>query len=100
MVEMSAGGAGPGARPPVSVASVVWPLMRPYRWWLLGATALGAIHGAAITFQNIAPKYLIDDILLPSMPSGAHGVPLLSHAQAWRLTLVLCLQSSPPCASG
>ncbi len=75
---------------PSSVLQVVWPLMRPYRWWLLGATLLGAIHGAAITFQNIAPKYLIDDILVPSLASADHPVPAISHAEAWRRTLGLC----------
>jgi len=48
---------------PTSARRMVWPLMRPWRLWLLGAIALNCIHGLAITFQNLMPKWLISDVL-------------------------------------
>jgi len=98
----------PGTIKP-TMTSVVWPLMRPYRGWVLTGMILGGLHGAAITFQNIAPKYLIDDILVPSdlpaasLPAGttaagaaaaaATTAPAVEHItwrQAWSRTLWLC----------
>jgi ABC-type multidrug transport system fused ATPase/permease subunit len=96
--------------PKPTMTSVVWPLMRQHRGWLIAGLLLGGFHGAAITFQNIAPKYLIDDILLPSdvgvgasaaapMAPGA-AADAASHAPAqsgisvataWRRTLNLCV---------
>ncbi|MDD5349703.1 MAG: ABC transporter ATP-binding protein [Chthoniobacteraceae bacterium] len=40
------------------------PYLRPHRGWLIFALALNAFHGAAISFQTLVPKYLIDDVLL------------------------------------
>lgn len=48
---------------PLSLRSVILPLLRPYRWWLAGAVALQVIHGAALSIQTLTPKWLIDDIL-------------------------------------
>jgi ABC-type multidrug transport system fused ATPase/permease subunit len=42
----------------------LWPLIRPYRWYVIGALAMNAVHGVAIAFQTFTPKYLIDDVLL------------------------------------
>jgi ABC-type multidrug transport system fused ATPase/permease subunit len=46
-----------------TMGTVVWPLMRDYRWYLIVATVMGGVHGIAITFQTVAPKYLLDDVL-------------------------------------
>jgi ABC-type multidrug transport system fused ATPase/permease subunit len=40
------------------------PYIRQYRGLILVALFLNAFHGFAITFQNLVPKYLIDDVLL------------------------------------
>jgi len=58
----------------------LWPSMYPYRWLVLGALALNAIHGLSITCQTVAPKYLIDDIIL------AGGI---SMHQRWRRLALL-----------
>jgi ABC-type multidrug transport system fused ATPase/permease subunit len=50
----------------VGVWTVIGPLMRPYRWHLAGAMTLNGIHGLAITCQNVTPKWLLDDVLLPT----------------------------------
>src|SRR5271156_6205032 len=42
----------------------LWPSMYPYRWLVLAALALNALHGFSITLQTVAPKYLIDDVIL------------------------------------
>ena len=36
-----------------TMLTVVWPLMREYRWHLLAATLMGGVHGIAITFQTV-----------------------------------------------
>ena len=56
-----------GSVPKVSsLRSVVWPLLRPYRGWLVLAIALNGVHGVAFSIQNLAPKWLIDDVLMPT----------------------------------
>ena len=47
-----------------SLRSVVWPLLRPYRWWLGLAIGLNSLHGVAQAVQSLAPKWLLDDVLL------------------------------------
>lgn len=42
---------------------MLWPLVRPYRWWVLLAVFLVGFHGVAISFQALLPKFLIDDVL-------------------------------------
>jgi ABC-type multidrug transport system fused ATPase/permease subunit len=75
-------------RPPAptrtaTIFGVIWPIMRPYRWWLMLSLLLGGIHGAAISFQIVFPKYLIDDILDPVD---------LPDAQRWkRLTILAAI---------
>jgi len=49
--------------------SLLWPAVRPWRWWLVLAIALNAGHGLAITFQTLLPKYLIDEVIKPG-PDG------------------------------
>ncbi|HAT12024.1 MAG TPA: hypothetical protein DCS97_15905, partial [Planctomycetes bacterium] len=49
--------------------SLLWPSVRPWRWWLVLAIVLNAGHGIAITYQNLLPKYLIDDVIKPG-PDG------------------------------
>ncbi|MBA3709044.1 MAG: ABC transporter ATP-binding protein [Planctomycetes bacterium] len=63
-----------------TVFKVIWPIMRPYRCWLALSLILGGIHGAAISFQIVFPKYLVDDILRP------HDLP---DAQRWKRLVVL-----------
>jgi ABC-type multidrug transport system fused ATPase/permease subunit len=71
----------PAANPPPddekSAASIwryLWPMLKPYKWLVGGALLLNGLHGVAITFQTLMPKYLIDDVLLAS------GV---SQSQRW-----------------
>ncbi|MBA2480765.1 MAG: ABC transporter ATP-binding protein [Planctomycetes bacterium] len=63
-----------------TISAVIWPIMRPFRWWLLLSLILGGIHGGAISFQIIFPKYLVDDILRP------HDLP---DGERWRRVLIL-----------
>ncbi len=63
-----------------SLRAVVWPLLRPYRWWLLGAALLNGLHGVAVSIQNLTPKWLIDDVLVPAE---------LSSGERWRRCLLL-----------
>ncbi len=58
-----------------TLKSIVWPLLKPYRWWLAGAISLNAFHGIALSLQALMPKWLIDDVLL------AEG---LSPTQRWQ----------------
>jgi ABC-type multidrug transport system fused ATPase/permease subunit len=59
----------------VSFWRFLWPLIRPYKWLAATAIVLNAMHGVAITFQTLTPKYLIDDVILAqnvSMTQRAH----------------------------
>jgi len=61
----------------------LWPSMYPYRWLVAAALLLNAIHGVSITFQTLAPKYLIDDIILAQN---------ITMGQRWhRLALLMTL---------
>jgi ABC-type multidrug transport system fused ATPase/permease subunit len=42
----------------------LWPLIAPYRWLIIGALVLNALHGVSLAFQTLMPKYLIDQVLL------------------------------------
>ena len=59
----------------------LWPSMYPYRWLVLAALALNSLHGFSITLQTVAPKYLIDDVILVS--------GLTMHQRWRRLALLL-----------
>jgi ABC-type multidrug transport system fused ATPase/permease subunit len=48
----------------MSVWSLLREYARPYRWWIALALALNAVHGVAISFQTLTPKYLLDDVLI------------------------------------
>lgn len=48
---------------PSSLRTVVWPLLKPYRWHLALAIGLNALHGISTALQALAPKWLIDDVL-------------------------------------
>ncbi len=43
----------------------LWPLLHRHRWPLLSAIILVGMHGAAITLQNVYPKWLFSDVLEP-----------------------------------
>jgi ABC-type multidrug transport system fused ATPase/permease subunit len=58
------------------------PILYPYRWWIAGALALNVMVGLAITFQNIIPKYILDNALL---------VPHLDNAEKFRRVVLLGL---------
>ena len=58
----------------------LWPSLYPYRWLILAALALNSLHGFSITLQTVAPKYLIDDVIL---------VNGLTMHQRWRRLAVL-----------
>ena len=70
----------PAAGAASSLRAVVWPLLRPYRWWLAGAALLNGLHGAAVSIQNLTPKWLIDDVLMPAA---------LTSEERWRRCLLL-----------
>lgn len=56
-----------GARPD-SVWTLMAPILRPYRWHLIGGIALNAIHGAAIAFQNFLLPILLAVVVDVSLP--------------------------------
>ena len=58
---------------------MLWPQLRPYKWLLAAAFVLNALHGVAITFQTVTPKYLIDSVLLPAGLTTAQRW----HRMAW-----------------
>jgi ABC-type multidrug transport system fused ATPase/permease subunit len=60
----------------------LWPRIRPYKWLVIGALILNALHGIAVTFQSVTmPKYLIDQVLMATN---------ITTAQRWhRLVLLL-----------
>ena len=65
----------------------LWPSIYPYRGLVLTALSLSALHGLSITFQTIAPKYLIDQVIL------ATGI---TQSQRWhRLAKLLIADSRP-----
>ena len=49
---------------------LIRPIIRPHRWWIVAALILNVIVGVAITFQNIIPKYILDNALLVPGISG------------------------------
>jgi ABC-type multidrug transport system fused ATPase/permease subunit len=58
----------------------LWPFMREYRWSVLLALSLNALHGISFAFQTVAPAYLIDDVILAkgiAMPQRLHRLALL-----------------------
>ncbi len=60
---------------PATLSSVLLPLLRPWRWWLAAALLLNAVHGAAVAFQTLVPKWLVDDVI---------AAPDLDPATRWR----------------
>lgn len=62
--------------------------MYPYRWLVLAALALNAMHGFSITLQTVAPKYLIDDVIL------VNGITMQQRWHRLALLLVLYLLAS------
>lgn len=48
----------------VTAMSLARPMLRPWIPHLLAAIALNALHGMAVAFQNLTPKWLISDILM------------------------------------
>lgn len=69
--------------PHLTTWSVVGPLLRPWRWILALALVLNAIHGLAISFQNLIPKWLISDVLKPpgfTVRERMHRIAMLALA--------------------
>ena len=62
------GDAQSGEPPRDSVWSLMAPILRPYRWHLLGGIALNAIHGGAIVFQNFLLPILLATVADPALP--------------------------------
>jgi ABC-type multidrug transport system fused ATPase/permease subunit len=50
-----------------SLLRFLGPQLRPHWRVLVVAFALNALHGVAITVQNLTPKYLIDDVVKPAL---------------------------------
>jgi ABC-type multidrug transport system fused ATPase/permease subunit len=63
----------------------LWPMIRPYRWLAATAIVLNAMHGVAITFQTLMPKYLIDDVILASSLTMSQRI----HRLAWLIVAYL-----------
>jgi ABC-type multidrug transport system fused ATPase/permease subunit len=63
----------PEQKPP-SMWSMLWPRVKQYKWLILIAIGLNAIHGVAISWQTLLSKYIIDDVVLKEG---------LSLAQRW-----------------
>ncbi|MDX2079895.1 MAG: ABC transporter ATP-binding protein [Terrimicrobiaceae bacterium] len=51
------------SKPASKALRVLWPLVRPHRWKFLGAVALNACHGVAVTFQVFTIGWLVDWVL-------------------------------------
>lgn len=49
----------------VTARTLAFPLLSPWVPHLLVAMALNSLHGLAVAFQNLTPKWLISDILKP-----------------------------------
>jgi ABC-type multidrug transport system fused ATPase/permease subunit len=58
---------------PATLLRFLGPQLRPYWRLLTVAFILNAGHGVAVTFQNLTPKYLIDDIVSPDIPLEERG---------------------------
>jgi ABC-type multidrug transport system fused ATPase/permease subunit len=50
----------------VTASTLAWPMLQPWIPHLVVAMALNALHGIAVAFQNLTPKWLISDILMPT----------------------------------
>jgi ABC-type multidrug transport system fused ATPase/permease subunit len=50
----------------VTAGTLAYPLLRPWLPYILLAIALNSLHGLAVAFQNLTPKWLISDILKPA----------------------------------
>lgn len=74
--------------PSVNFWRFLWPSMYPYRWLILAALALNAMHGFSITLQTVAPKYLIDDIIL------VPNISMRRRVQRLAILIVLYLLAS------
>ena len=58
--------------PTPTLWTFLWPRIRPYKWLVIGALTLNALHGIAVTFQSVTmPKYLIDQVLMATNISTA-----------------------------
>ena len=44
----------------------LWPYMYEYRWLVAAALFFNVLHGVSVAFQTVAPKYLIDQIIMAS----------------------------------
>ncbi len=50
----------------VGASTLIRPLIRPWLPHLIAAITFNALHGLAISLQNLTPKWLISDILKPA----------------------------------
>ncbi len=50
--------------PQVSFWRFLWPSIEKYKWLVLAALILNAMHGVSVALQTLAPKYLIDQVIL------------------------------------
>ncbi|NJK92462.1 MAG: hypothetical protein HC904_11895 [Blastochloris sp.] len=70
----------------------VWSYLMPYLVGLKGtfllAIGINALHGFAVTFQNLVPKYLFDDVLL------AEGLEMEERYRRLGLLVLLYLFAS------
>lgn len=67
------------------------PYLWPYRWLLVLGVTLTSISGAAMSARSIAPKYLVDNVLLaPGLTQHERVVRLISFILVY-LTVVVFL---------
>lgn len=74
-IEQALAGAGK-----ITSSTLIVPMLKPWMPHLIAAITLNALHGIAITFQSLTPKWLISDILLPEH--------LTAHEKLLRLLLL------------
>lgn len=76
----------PNELPPVqSFWGFFYPMIKPYKWLVGGSLFLNALHGVAVTFQTLTPKYLVDDVLLAPNLDYATRVRRLFWLAGWYL---------------
>lgn len=70
---------------------MLMPFIRPHRGALAFAVALNAFHGVAMTFQNLMPKYLIDDVLLAeSLSTSQRWMRAAAFIAAYLFGCIVC----------
>lgn len=59
-----------GGSPKPSPWQTLWPVVRPWRWYILAGILINAIHGVGLTFQIFSGTYFIDWVLKAPVEDG------------------------------